>query len=283
MKAINRIIEQAKTAPTRIVLCEAEDPRVLYAACRAQQHNIATIILVGNAERITQTAMNEDIDVDDMILIDPSHCHYHDEFAAALFELRKHKGMTLEAAKQAVLEPLCFANVMVRLGYADGSVAGAVHTTGDVVRNAIQIIGLAPSCQLVSSFFLMMLCQPFHHLKGGLIFSDCGLVVEPNEQELAHIAVAAANSARVLLMEEPKVAMLSFSTNGSAKHSAVDKVVAASQLVKQNAPYLAVDNDIQLDAALVADIANSKLPGSKVQGGIQCTDFSEFRGRKYWL
>jgi len=145
-------------------------------------------------------------------------------------------------------------------------VAGAVYTTADVVRNAIQIIGVQPSSTLVSSFFLMMLCEPFHTLKGGMIFSDCALVVDPNAEELVVIAMAAADSARDLLMEEPRVAMLSFSTSGSAHHASVDKVVAASERVKELCPHLAIDGDVQLDAAIVAEIAQRKVKGSMVKG-----------------
>lgn len=176
--------------------------------------------------------------------------------------------MTRAAAAEEVRKPLVFANLMVRMGDAEGSVAGAVHTTADVVRTAIQVIGTDPSFKLVSSFFLMMLCEPFHSLKGGLIFSDCGLVVDPNAEELSEIAMAAADSARNLLGEEPRVAMLSFSTSRSAKHAAVDKVVAAAERVKELRPGLAIDGDVQLDAAIVAEIANRKLPASQVKGAL---------------
>uniref|UniRef100_UPI002FDD7F6C phosphate acyltransferase n=1 Tax=Denitromonas sp. TaxID=2734609 RepID=UPI002FDD7F6C len=149
---------------------------------------------------------------------------------------------------------------------ADGTVSGAVHTTGDVVRAAIQVLGVKPGFKLISSFFLMMMCEPFHSLKGGLIFSDCGLVVDPNAEELSEIAMAAADSARDLLMEEPRVAMLSFSTRGSARHASVDKVVDAARRVKAQRPNMAIDEDVQLDAAIVAEIANRKLPDSQVKG-----------------
>ncbi|PML75371.1 phosphate acetyltransferase, partial [Vibrio sp. 10N.261.52.A1] len=186
--------------------------------------------------------------------------------AERLYELRKAKGMTYEDALEKVKDPLIFANLMVREGLVDGTVNGAVYTTSDVVRAALQIIGPAPDSELVSSFFLMMLCEPFHNLKGGLIFSDCGLVINPNETELASIAVAASQSAQALLMEEPKLAMLSFSTNGSAKHESVDKVRSAAQIVKQRCPGIAVDQDVQLDAAIVTEIAAKKLPDSEVKG-----------------
>ncbi|MEB2336838.1 MAG: phosphotransacetylase, partial [Burkholderiales bacterium] len=163
-------------------------------------------------------------------------------------------------------DPLCFADLMVRLGHADGSVSGAVRTTADVVRTAIQVIGPAPGCKLVSSFFLMIFAEPWHPVRRGLVFSDCGLVVDPNAQELSEIAIAAAGNARSLLMEDPRVAMLSFSTAGSARHPMVDKVAQATRLVRERWPDLPVDGEVQLDAALVPQIAARKLPGSRVRG-----------------
>lgn len=266
MKAINRIIERARAEPRRIVLCEAEDPRILQAAQRAAHEGIARIVLVGDAARIRQAAASEDIDLAGMDVIDPATSALTPSLAQKLFALRAKKGMTLEDARREVLKPLCFANLMVRLGHADGSVAGAVHTTADVVRTAIQVIGIHPAFKLVSSFFLMMLCEPFHALKGGLIFSDCGLVVDPDAFELAEIAMAAADSAQNLLMDAPRVAMLSFSTSGSARHAAVDKVVQATRLVQVQRPALAIDGDVQLDAAIVAEIARKKIDHSKVEG-----------------
>lgn len=266
MKAINRIIDRARTAPARIVLSEGTDLRILMAALRVTREGIAKIILAGNSHEILALANKEGVDLTGIELVDPATSSLTPAFADELFALREKKGMTLVAARQAMLDPLCFSNMMVRLGHADGTVSGALRTTGDVVRNAIQIIGTDKTFKLVSSFFLMMLCEPFHTLKGGLIFSDCGLVINPDATELSEIAMAAADSARSLLMEEPRVGMLSFSTSGSAKHSAVDKVVEASRLVKAQRPGLAIDEDVQLDAAIVAEISNRKLPESQVKG-----------------
>ncbi|WGS51647.1 phosphate acetyltransferase [Paraburkholderia sp. D15] len=275
MKAIHRIIDQARSAPMRIVLSEAEDERVLRAAQRASREGVARILLVGDAARIRDAAAQFDIDLTGMALIDPLApsdpsdpvastrlARYADELVA----LRASKGMTLELAREEVVKPLCFANLMVHLGDADGSVSGAVHTSADVVRTALQVIGIAPSFKLVSSFFLMMLCEPFHTMKGGLIFSDCALVVEPDAAQLAEIAIAAADSARSLLMDEPRVAMLSFSTSGSAHHAAVDKVVDATHLVQQRRPHLMIDGDVQLDAAIVSEIALRKVKHSQIEG-----------------
>ncbi|SAL20286.1 phosphate acetyltransferase [Caballeronia terrestris] len=266
MKAINRIIDHARATPMRIVLCEPEDPRMLQAAQRATREGIARIVLVGETARIREAAAREQIDLADMDVIDPATSPLATACADELFALRSKKGMTRDEAQREVLNPLCFANLLVRLGQADGSVAGAVNTTADVVRAAIQIIGVRPGFRLVSSFFLMMLCEPFHTMKGGLIFSDCALVVEPDANELAEIAMAAADSAASLLMDEPRVAMLSFSTSGSARHAAVDKVVAATERVKAERPTLAIDGDVQLDAAIVAEIARRKVEHSQVDG-----------------
>jgi phosphate acetyltransferase len=266
MKALNRIVESARMSPMRIVLCEAEDARVLAAAARASREGIARILLVGEAAAIRAAAARESVDLGAMTLIDPHTSPWYEPFVDSLVALRGSKGMTLEAARDEVRKPLTFANLMVRYGHADGSVAGALHTTADVVRTAIQLIGVEPSFRLVSSFFLMMLCEPFHRYKGGLIFSDCALVVDPDATQLAGIAMAAADSARSLLMEEPRVAMLSFSTSGSAHHAAVDKVIEATACVKAQRPGLAIDGDVQLDAAIVAEIAERKIEHSQVGG-----------------
>ena len=266
MKAIYRIIDRARARPAHIVLCEGRDERILKAAENATREGIARISIIGDADDTRQHAEAHRVSLEGMSLVDPQSSPLTNGFAHALFGLRQHKGMSGEQAALEARKPLIFANLMVREGHADGSVAGAVHTSADVVRSAIQIIGTDPEVSLVSSFFIMMLCQPFHSLKGGLIFSDCALVVDPDAQGLASIALAAADSARNLLDAEPRVAMLSFSTNRSAAHAHVDKVVSAAEMVRQQRPELAIDGDVQLDAAIVAEIADRKLPDSRVQG-----------------
>ncbi|MBU9616560.1 phosphate acetyltransferase [Burkholderia multivorans] len=266
MKALDRILESARRRPMRIALSEADDPRVLAAATRATRDGIAHIVLVGPRAAIHAAAARDGVSLDGMTLVDPAASASRDMYADTLHALRKNKGMTADVARDAVLDPLCHANLMVRLGDADGSVAGAVHATADVVRAAIQLIGVDPAFRLVSSFFLMMLCEPFHTIKGGLIFSDCALVVDPDAEQLAEIAMAAADSAQALLGETPRVAMLSFSTSGSAHHAAVDKVTAATERVRAQRPTLAIDGDVQLDAAIVAEIAERKIVHSQVGG-----------------
>lgn len=275
MKALNQILERARRDPRRIVLCEGEDERILHAAAKAAEQGIARILLVGSRTGIAAAADRHGVDLAAVEVIDPADSPLTDELAQALLALREKKGMTPAQAATAIREPLCFANMLVREGHADGTVAGAVKTTADVVRSAIQLLGLAPGSKLVSSFFLMMLCQPFHSLKGGMIFSDCGLVIDPDAGELAQIAMAAADSAQALLDEDPRVAMLSFSTSGSARHGNVEKVVQAAREVKTARPALAIDEDVQLDAAIVAEIAERKLPDSKVKGNANVLIFPD--------
>lgn len=266
MKAIYRIIDQARSDRKAIVLPESEDERTLTAASRVQREGVADVVLLGKPQRVELLAARLGVSLQGIRIIDIEVFPDLDRYAEALFELRRHRGMTLPQAKQQVLNPLVFGAMMVRTGEADGMVAGAVNTTADVVRTALQIIGTAPDTKLVSAFFLMMLCEPFHNVKGGVIFSDCALVVDPSAEQLSEIALAAARSAEFLLMEEPRVAMLSFSTSGSASHEAVSKVARASELALAARPELKIDGDIQLDAAIVAEISERKVPSSKTQG-----------------
>jgi phosphate acetyltransferase len=266
MKALNNIFKRASESPRQIVLAEGEDPRIIEAAQEATSQGIATIFLLGNVAKIEAKAAELNLTLESVTVIDPSNSSKASRYAAKLFELRQAKGMTEEKAAELIKNPLYYAQMMVHLGDADGSVNGAVYTTGDVVRSAIQIIGMDKSASMVSSFFLMMLCQPFHDLKGGVIFSDCGLVIDPDSEQLAQIALSAARSAKTLLNEEPRVAMLSFSTSGSAKHASVDKVVSATERVKAIMPELAIDGDIQLDAAIVAAISDKKVTNSATNG-----------------
>lgn len=266
MKALNNIFSRAQANPKKIVLAEGEDPRIIAAGAQSAAQGYASITLLGSKERINKEAEQLAVSLDNITIIDPSHSGDRARYAQALYDRRKEKGMSLEQAKELVGQPLYFAQLMVHLGDADGSVAGAVYTTGDTVRTALQIIGKAADSKIVSSFFLMMLCQPFHELKGGIIFSDCALIIDPDAQQLAEIALSAAASAQALLEQEPKVSMLSFSTNGSAKHPAVDKVSAATAIVKQRNPKLKIDGEVQLDAAIVPAIASKKITNSQVNG-----------------
>ncbi|MCQ9615721.1 phosphate acetyltransferase [Paenalcaligenes niemegkensis] len=266
MQLLDQLIDLVKKSPARIVVCEADDARILAAAHLANQQGIAKMILVGDTSRIQETARRLQLDIHDLSIEDPALSEKRPELARALVKRRASKGMNEEKAQAALNDPLCFATMLVHCEYADGSVAGAVYSTADVVRSALQLIGKAPGVTLVSSFFLMLLNKEHHPIQKGIIFSDCGLVVDPSEEELAAIAIAAVQSARLLLQTEPRVAMLSFSTSNSATHPAVTKVVRAAQRVKAAIPTLAIDEDVQFDAAIIPEIAARKLKNSAVNG-----------------
>ncbi|ETF04208.1 phosphotransacetylase [Advenella kashmirensis W13003] len=267
MSVLQRIVDTAKADPKRIVLCEAQDPRVLEAAVRARRDQIADVILIGDPARSAQVASQHGIDLSGLVITDPATSQARERYAQQLCRLREKKGMTLEQAQQATAQPLCFANVMLQMGDADGSVAGAVHTTADVVRTALQVVGAkASASSIVSSFFLMIFEHEHHPTKGGMIFSDCGLVIDPDAEQLARIALDSAKSAQALLGEPPRIAMLSFSTLGSAEHVNVTKVQQATRLARQAAPELLIDGEIQLDAAIIPAIASRKLSDSQIHG-----------------
>jgi len=266
MKIFERLEDRARARPMHIVLSEGEDERILRAARMAADGGVARVTVLGEPGRIAAVAADEGIDTDGVTLLDPAASPERERHAAALQELRRHKGMSLEQAREAAALPLYCAPLMVRLGEADGCVGGAVQSTADTVRAALQVIGTASGVKLVSSFFLMMFCEPYHERKGGLIFADCGLVVDPDDAELAHIAAASADSARALLAEEPRVAMLSFSTHHSADHPHAAKVARATENVRALRPDLRVDGELQLDACLVPAVAERKAPGSAVAG-----------------
>ena len=261
-------VQQRASALNRnVVLCEADDPRVLRAGVQAQQRGVARITLVGNRKAIEQCAAAEGLSLDGLTIRDPANDPETAALADRLFQHRQHKGMTPEKAAAEIRKPLVFANMLVAEGKVDGSVAGAVHTTADVVRTAIQLIGTAPGTSLVSSFFLVALDKPHHPMQGGLIYTDCGLVINPTSEELVDIARAGSRSAQQLLGEEPRVAMLSFSTAGSGgKHPDVEKVQRAVALLAAAEPDLKLDGEVQFDAAMVPSIATRKLPDSKLKG-----------------
>lgn len=266
MKALNNIFDRAKSNPKHIVLAEGEDPRIISAAVDCVAQSIASVTLLGAQQRIDREAKSLNVSLAGINVVDPKTASNKSEYAEALFQLRKAKGMSEEQALEFTDHPLYYAQLMVHLGDADGSVAGAVYTTGDTVRTALQIIGKSETSSIVSSFFLMMLCQPFHEMQGGVIFSDCALIIDPDANQLAEIAQSAAKSAESLLQEPAKVSMLSFSTNGSAKHPAVDKVVEATALVKSQNPQLMIDGEVQLDAAIVPQISAKKVTDSQIKG-----------------
>ena len=267
MSLMQEIIAKAKANKQRIVLPEGTEERTLRAADRLIADDIAQIILIGNVSEIHDLAGKYGLkNIDQALLIDPVGHAKKTEYAQLLAELRKSKGMTLEQAEKLVEDPLYLACLMIKNGDADGEIAGAKNTTGDVLRPALQIIKTAPCISVVSGAFLMFVKDKAYGENGVLVFADCAVMPNPNAKELAEIAVSTAQTTRALVGVEPRVAMLSFSTKGRAKHELVEKVVEATRWAKDLAPDLAIDGELQADAALVPFVGASKAPGSIVAG-----------------
>ena len=266
MDILERIRQRAAANPQHIILPEGNDPRTVVAAAQCSRKRIARITLLGDEEVIRENARAQSVDLGSVAIIDHRHASDFEKMAAFFYELRKAKGLMADEARTMVSDPLYYGNLMVRLGNADGSVAGATNTTSHTVRAALHCIGVRAGFKLVSSFFLMALPNASFGHDGALIFADCGVVIEPSASELAEIAIASADSCRALLGTEPRVAMLSFSTKGSAQHKLVDKVIEATRTIKARATELQIDGELQADAALVPSIAESKAPGSPVGG-----------------
>ena len=267
MKPLETLLHNAAQSRHRILLSEGSDPRAVQAAYDAATQGVARVGLVGKQSEIEAQfdALGLQV-VDDITIFDPETSEHAEELGQLYFTLRKHKGVTESVAAKAALNPHVFAALMVKAGHADGTVGGAVATTAEIVRTAIQVIGPKPGSKLISSFFLMLLCQPHHTRKGAMIFSDSGLVVDPNAEEMAQIALASAESYEALTAQTPRVAMLSFSTHGSAKHDAVTKVATATKIAKEAAPDLLIDGELQFDAAFVPEVAAKKAPDSAIEG-----------------
>ncbi len=266
MSILERIRQRAAGNPQRIVLPEGNDPRTVVAAATCALSGVARITLLGDESVIRQTAEREQADLSGVQVIDHRRADDFEKMIALFHELRRAKGLMADEARTLVSDPLYYGNLMVRQGLADGSVAGATNTTSHTVRAALHCIGVRPGFKLVSSFFLMALRDSTFGANGALIFADCGVVIEPTAAELAEIAVTSADSCRALLGTEPRVAMLSFSTKGSAKHRLVDKVVEATRTAKARSPELVIDGEVQADAALLPVVADSKAPGSPLAG-----------------
>ncbi len=270
---IENIISRAKADKKRIVLPESYDPRVVEAASRLLQREIAEIILIGDKEKIQAVA--PEWTVDEATFIDPAQFAEMDQYANQLYELRKAKGMTLEEAQKQLQNPTVLAIMLVKNGEADGVVAGAVNSTADTLRPALQILKTKPGTKLVSSFFIMVVPNCEHGAQGTFLFADCGLNIKPNAQEMAEIAVSSASSFKALTGEEPIIAMTSYSSQGSGKGEDVDKVREATQIAKELAPELHLDGELQIDAALVEATGKKKAPNSTVQGNANCLIFPD--------
>lgn len=265
MKFLEQILSRAKEDIKTIVLPESNDIRTLTAAAMIQKQGIANIVLIGNKDEIKKLSGN--LDISKAKIVDPANFDKFEEYANTLFELRKAKGMTLEQAKKILSENvLYFGIMMVKVGDADGMVAGAINSTGNTLRPALQILKTAPGAKLVSAFFAMVVPNCEYGEKGVFIYGDSGLVENPNADELSEIAITSAKSFKTLVQAEPVVAMLSYSTYGSAKSELTEKVVEATRLAKEKAPDLKLDGELQADAAIVPAIGKSKAPGSTIAG-----------------
>ena len=266
MSFIEDIKEKARKDIKTIVLPEATDIRTLKATEKIHKEEFANIILIGDETEILRIANENNIDISKTKIINPRSSEKHEEYAKALYELRKEKGMTEEKAKELLLEPIHFGMMMVKKEEADGLVAGAIHSTADTLRPALQILKTAPNTKLVSSFFLMIVPNCEYGENGVFVFSDCGLVQNPTSDELSEIAIASAKSFNHLTGKEPKVAMLSYSTYGSAKSELTEKVVEATKILKEKAPELKADGELQLDAAIIPEVGKTKAKGSEIAG-----------------
>lgn len=267
MDLLQKIKENAKQHNKRIVLPEGTEERTLKATDILLEEGIAQIILIGSPEQIKGEADRLGLkNIDKAIIIDPKNHDKMEAYAELLVELRKSKGMTMDKAMQLVQDPLYLATLMIKAGDADGEVAGALNATGDVLRPAFQIVKTMPGISVVSGAFIMILKDKNYGEDGMMVFADCAVHPNPTASELAEIAVATAKTTKAIAEMEPRVAMLSFSTMGSAKHEMVDKVVEATRIAREMAPEFQIDGEMQADAAIVEAIGAQKAPGSKVAG-----------------
>ena len=268
MSFIEEIKGRARKDIKTILLPEAEDIRTLEATKMVLEEKYAKVILIGNKEKVLNKAKENNIDISGAEIIEPETSEKYNEYVELLYNLRKHKGMTEEQAKELVKDPTHFGMLMLKdeKSTADGLVSGAVHSTSDTLRPALQILKTKPGTKLVSAFFVMVVPNCDYGENGTFIFADSGLNQNPNEDELSEIAISSSESFKQLVGREPKVAMLSYSTKGSAKSELTEKMINATKLVKEKAKSLIVDGELQLDAAIVPEIAKSKAPNSPVKG-----------------
>ncbi|MGL4292991.1 MAG: phosphate acetyltransferase [Bacteroidales bacterium] len=267
MDLMNQIIARAQGNKQRIVLAEGTEERTMRAADKLIADGVAEIILIGNPAEITAFAQANDLKhLLEATIVDPINNEKKEIYTNLLFDLRKSKGMTIEQAQKLVENPLFLACLMIKNGDADGEVAGAANTTGDVLRPAFQIVKTLPGISVVSGAFLMFMPNKSYGDNGIMVFADCAVMPNPTAPELAQIAVSTARTTQAIAGIEPRVAMLSFSTKGSAKHEMVDKVVEATKLAQEMDPSIQIEGELQADAAIVEAVAASKAPGSKVAG-----------------
>jgi len=266
MRVLDNIRAKAVKLGGTVVLPEGDEPRMMHAAEKIAAEKIAKVIVIGNRDEIMELSHSESADISSVEIIDPETDYRKDDFTMAFWKLRKHKGVTLYQAKDAMKNPLYYGAMLVRERHAQCAVAGAKNATGKVLRAALHCIGIAKEVSTISSCFLMVLPEFMGEKEKVFIFADSAVLPQPNPEQLASIAIATTQSAVKLLGIEPKVAMLSFSTKGSAKHADVDKVRAAIGIVKEKAPEIIIDGELQLDAAIVPEVAAKKAPDSEVAG-----------------
>ncbi len=266
MELLKRVIENAKIYQKRIVLPEGAEPRTLRATDIIIKQNIAQIILLGNPEEINKVAAECGVEIGGATIVDPQTDNRRDQYADCMVEIRKDKGLTREQALKLLNDPLYFAPMMIKCGDADGELAGAINSTGDVLRPAFQFVKTMHGVSVVSGAFMMFVDDPHFGHDGVLVFADCAVMPDPTERQLAEIAVTTAKTARAIVGMEPRVAMLSFSTKGSAQHPLVDKVQNATRIAREIDPELMVDGEMQLDAALIPEVGKLKAPESEVAG-----------------
>ena len=266
MSFINDIKQRAKQDIKTIILPESNDLRVIKATEQILKEGYSDIILIGNKEEIKKISQENNIDISKAKIVDPLKSDKFSEYAEKFYELRKAKGMTLDKAKEIMKDNVYFGMMMVKQGDGDGLVSGACHSTADTLRPALQILKTAPGTKLVSAFFLMVVPNCEYGENGAFVFGDCGLNEYPDPEALSEIAISSSKSFKQLVEKEPKVAMLSYSSYGSAHSPLTDKVVEATKLLKEKMPDLIADGELQLDAAIIPEIAASKAPGSPLKG-----------------
>jgi len=266
MELIEQIKEKARKLHKRIVLAEGSELRTLKAAEILLRENLARITLLGDIQMIKEITLREGINISGAEIKDPRTDFRREHYAAMMVEIRKSKGLTKEEALESLNNPLVFGPMMIKAGDADGEIAGAINSTGDVLRPALQYVKTLPGVSVVSGVFFMLFKNKALGDNGIMVFADCAVIPDPDEQQLAEIAVTTAKTARSIANIEPRVAMLSFSTKGSAQHARVDKVVNATRIAHEMAPDLMIDGELQLDAALSEEVGQLKSPGSLVAG-----------------